>query len=242
MALLWQHTASARPLVAEISSHDITIHSAFDGTELTLFGVRNAPGDIVVVIRGPARDATIRKKRRIAGIWVNRDTEHFPHIPAFYAMAASRPYEDIPKSIYFDALQVGYIEAIQPFRLKDSDILSEDDRAVREIFAHALLRELRLQQLYQSDVGQITFVGGGLFRTHITFPDNTPTGTYSAEVYLFSDGEVMGMHTTPIYVYKSGTDAFIYSLAHDNPIIYGIVAIILAIIGGLLAVRLFRRV
>lgn len=230
-----------RPLVAEISSHDITIHSAFSGTELILFGVRNDPGDIVVVVRGPSKDATIRRKERIFGIWVNRTEEVFDNVPAFYALAASRQYEDIPKSIYFDALQIGYEEAIHPFRLNNMMMLSEDERASREIFARALLRDLRARSLYQTDVQDIDFIGGGLFRTTIPFPDTTPTGTYSAEVYLISDGEINGMHTTPINVYKSGFDAFIYEMAQNSPAIYGIMAITLAIFGGLLAVRLFDR-
>ncbi len=239
--LFWTGHSTARPLVAEISTHDITIHSAFDGTELILFGVRNAPGDLVVVVRGPTRDAMIRKKQRTFGIWVNRESESFNAIPGFYAMAASRAYENIPKSIYFDALQIGYEEAIQPLRMKDTTALSEEERAHREIFARALLRELRDQRLYQTQVEAITFVGGGLFRTTIPFPDNTPTGTYTAEVYLFGDGELIGMHTTPIYVYKSGVDSWIYTLAHETPALYGVLAITLALFGGMFAIKLFDR-
>jgi uncharacterized protein (TIGR02186 family) len=233
--------AQASPLVAEISSHDITIHSAFNGTDLILFGVRSAPGDIVVVVRGPTRQATVRRKEKVFGIWVNRRTEEFENVPSFYAMAASRDYDAIERSIYFDALQVGYEEAIHPFRLSQDDFLSEDERAQREIFARALLREFRSLRLYQTKVNPITFIAGGLFRTTIHFPDNTPTGVYTAEVYLFSDGEVSSVFTTPIRVYKSGMDAVISNLAHRSPHLYGVIAILLALLGGWAAIRLFSR-
>ncbi len=233
--------ASASPLVADISSHDITIHTSFHGTELMLFGARNGPGDIVVVVRGPERRAVVRKKEKVFGIWINRVSEKFEHVPAFYAMAASRDYETIPKSIYFDALQVGYDEAIHPFRLSRDDFLSEDERAQREIFARALLRELRVRRLYQKTVNPITFISEGLFRTTIPFPDNTPTGIYTAEVYLFSDGELSSVYTTPIRVYKSGFDAFLYRSAHESPHLYGIVAIAIALLGGWAAITLFNR-
>ena len=230
-----------RPLVAEVSSHQITIHSKFDGTDLILFGVRNDPGDIIVVVRGPDKQATIRKKEKIYGIWVNRKTQLFDAIPSFYSVASSRPYENIRKSVYFDALQIGYNHAIQRFGINNMMMISEDDRAEREIFARALLREMRGLSLYNITTQDITFIGGGLFRTNIHFPDNTPTGTYTAEVYLVNDGEISGMHTTPIFVYKSGLDAFVYDLAHHSPILYGIVAILMAIIGGLLAIKLFSK-
>jgi uncharacterized protein (TIGR02186 family) len=229
------------PLVAEISSHDITIHTAFHGTELILFGVRDAAGDIVVVVRGPERRAVVRKKERIFGVWANRDSESFDNVPAFYAMAASRNFEAITKSIYFDALQIGYAEAIHPFRLSRDDFFTEDERAKREVFARALLREFRTRRLYQTEVLPITFISGGLFRTTIPFPDNTPTGTYTAEVYLFADGEVMGVYTTPIRVYKSGFDAFLFRTAHEYPAAYGVAAILLAVIGGITAIKLFHR-
>ncbi len=230
-----------RPLVAEVSSHQITIHTKFDGTELILFGVRNDPGDIIVVVRGPDKEATIRKKEKVYGIWVNRKTQIFDAIPSFYSVASSRPYENIKKSIYFDALQIGHNYAIQRFGANNMMMISEDDRAEREIFARALLREMRTLSLYNAKTDDITFIGGGLFRTNIQFPDNTPTGTYTAEVYLVNDGEISGMHTTPIFVYKSGLDAFVYDLAHESPVLYGIVAILMAVIGGLLAIKLFSK-
>jgi uncharacterized protein (TIGR02186 family) len=230
-----------KPLVAELSSHHITIHSKFDGTNLILFGVRNDSGDIILVVRGPSKKATIRKKEKRYGIWVNRDSQVFDAIPSFYSVASSRPYEEITKSIYFDALQIGYHHAIQRFGTNNMMLISEDERAQREIFAHALLKQMRSLSLYGNSTAPITFIGGGLFHTTIHFPDNTPTGTYTAEVYLVNDGMISGTHTTPIYVYKSGVDALIYHLAHDSPALYGVFAILMACFGGMLAVRLFNR-
>jgi uncharacterized protein (TIGR02186 family) len=241
MVTLFDLPAYSSPLVAEVSNHDITIHTAFHGTELILFGVRNTAGDIVVVVRGPERRATVRKKERVFGIWANRQSETFNDVPAFYAMASSRDYDSIKRSIYFDALQIGYDEAIHPFRLSNEEFMSEDERARQEVFARALLQQFRDKRLYQSKVQPIVFVGEGLFRTTIPFPDNTPTGIYTAEFYLFNDGELTGVYTTPIRVYKSGFDAFVYRAAHHHPILYGIGAIALALCGGWIAIQLFNK-
>lgn len=233
--------AIARPLVAEISSHHITIHSAFEGTELLLYGVRNAPGDMVVVVRGPSRDAIVRRKRRVFGVWVNRESETFPQLPSFYAVASSRRFEEIERSVYFNALGIGYREAITTFHPPAKPGRAPDSEQ-RTSFATALLADLRRRQLYHDEVTDITFLGEGLFSTRISFPDNTPTGAYTAEVYLFDDGALQGVHTTPIYVYKSGLDSFIFQLANNHPLLYGAMAIILALLGGMVAVRLFKRV
>jgi uncharacterized protein (TIGR02186 family) len=229
-------TAIGKPLVADISSHEITIHTSFEGTELMLFGARNAAGDIVVVIRGPRRDATIRRKEQVGGMWINRTEEVFGGIPGFYAMAASKPLEEIQKSIYFQPLGIGFEEAVS------SGPLMEMPRGERKVFARALLRDLRAKRLYAILPGKVTFIGETLFKATVPFPDNMPRGDYTAEVYLFSGGTLVGMQTTPIHVYKSGFDAFIYETAHRHPLLYGLVAVMLALFSGWAVSSIFEKI
>lgn len=226
----------AKPLVADISSHEITIQTSFEGTELMLFGARNAAGDIVVAVRGPERDAIVRRKEQIGGMWVNRREETFFNVPGFYAMAASRPYEEIPRSLYFRALGIGFEEALAP------GSAAEKPSGEREVFLRALLRDLRREGLYAKLPSTVSFIGETLFKATIPFPDNMPRGDYTAEVYLLSDGEVVGMQTIPIHVYKSGFDAFIYETAHKHPLLYGLVAVLLALLSGWAVSALFEKI
>jgi uncharacterized protein (TIGR02186 family) len=230
----------AKPLVADISSHNITIHSAFHGTQLMLFGARNDAGDVVVVVRGPARNAVVRKKEHVGGIWINRTTEKFNSIPGFYAIKSSRPFKDIMKSRYFDALGIGDEHAISPLILNQP--VSNSSTLQRDTFRKALLQHLKNEALYDSDIGNVTFIEETLFKTNIPFPDKTPRGTYTAEIYLFSDGELVGSYTAPIEVVKIGMDAFLFESAHEHSAIYGIVAVLIAVSFGWLANELFRRV
>ena len=65
VALLFASAAQAQddvPLVADLSSHLVAITTGFSGTDVLLFGATNGPGDIAVVVRGPAEDAVIRRK------------------------------------------------------------------------------------------------------------------------------------------------------------------------------------
>jgi uncharacterized protein (TIGR02186 family) len=236
LLLLLAAPGFAKPLVADISSHEITIHTSFEGAELMLFGARNAAGDIVVVIRGPARDAIVRRKERVAGMWVNRTEEAFYNVPGFYAMAASRDYDEITKSVYFRPLGIGFEEALT------GGGLMEKPSGQRGLFTRALLRDLRGKRLYATLPSQVSFIGETLFKAIVPFPDNMPRGDYTAEVYLFRDGEVVGMQTTPIHVYKSGFDAFVYEQAHQHPLGYGVVAVLLAAFAGWAVSALFERI
>src|SRR5262249_18495618 len=72
--------AQAAGIVAGLSTDLIQITSSFTGTDFVLFGAIDPPRtaalaalqDLVVVIRGPALDMTVRRKERVFGIWVNR--------------------------------------------------------------------------------------------------------------------------------------------------------------------------
>ena len=74
----WGGTARGEDLVSGISQDTIQITSNYTGTAIVVFGaVEQAQGpgrrDIVVVVRGPDTPITVRRRDRVAGVWVNRD-------------------------------------------------------------------------------------------------------------------------------------------------------------------------
>jgi uncharacterized protein (TIGR02186 family) len=86
-------------LVPDISSRQVQIRYSFSGAQLLLFGAVVYPGgrppdrevDIAVVLRGPEQPILVREKEKIAGIWMNADSNRFRSAPSFYAVASSRP-------------------------------------------------------------------------------------------------------------------------------------------------------
>src|SRR5690348_293467 len=106
--------ALATPLVGDLSNYRIDIDSSFNGTRIFLFGARNDNGDIVVVIRGPYKNYLVRKKEQIGGIWINRDRMKFYHVPDFYALASSKPLDDIGQSPVFRQLGIGIVNLLTP--------------------------------------------------------------------------------------------------------------------------------
>ncbi|MEM8644754.1 MAG: TIGR02186 family protein [Pseudomonadota bacterium] len=89
--------------------------------------------------------------------------------------------------------------------------------------------------------GAIDFTGQHLFRAEFELPANVPLGDYTADVYTFRGGELIGNYTTRLKIEKSGVEKFIYELAHQQPLIYGIISVILALAAGMGAAALFRK-
>ena len=50
----------------------------------------------------------VRRKERVAGIWVNGAGETFPSVPGFYAVLASRPFRAITTEETLKTLGIGF--------------------------------------------------------------------------------------------------------------------------------------
>ena len=226
--------ANARPVIADLSLRQIEIDSGFKGTEILLFGARNDAGDVAVVVRGPQDSYIVRKKERTLGLWMNRKSMVFENVNGFYTVAASRPLAEIRNDYMLSSLAIG----IENLPMQNDN----DDITANERFVKAFLDKKQEDNLYSPVVGNVLFIGDTLFRTIIRFPDNIPRGVYTAEVYLFSDGQLSGVQSTPLIVRKKGFDAFVYDFSRNYPAVYGILAVLIAITAGWVAGTLFRRV
>lgn len=224
----------AKPIAADLSDYSIKIDSAFIGTSLLLFGARNDIGDVVITIRGPEHKYTVRKKERIMGLWINSKKMVYDELPSFYAMASTKALGLIRDKTLFGPLKLGVDSLAQNGRGSEEE--SKDE------FRTALLQHQYQQNLYLQKPQLATFMGETLFKTRFQFPDNTPRGAYTAEVYMFSDGELTSVQTLPINVVKVGLDALTYDMAHNFPAIYGFLAIGMALALGWVSNLVFRKV
>ncbi len=234
VVLLASGPARAQALIADLSSHLIAITTGFAGTELLLFGATEGEGDVVVIVRGPDGETSVRRKARVAGIWINRDELRFSGVPTFYRIASSKPLADFVPLALRQRHQIG----VDFLRLAPQREVGPEEAAA---FRAGMVRNKEAQKLYEPEVGRVSFLGSRLFRTRIVFPANVPTGNYSVEVLLIRGGQVIAAQTTPMFVSKVGFGADIYDFAHEWAALYGLIAILLAVSAGWAAGLIFRK-
>jgi uncharacterized protein (TIGR02186 family) len=220
-------------ILADLSSHIIAISTGFTGASVVLFGATDGPGDIVAVVRGPERAMTVRRKGKVAGIWVNTASATFTNVPSFYAVAASRPLDQVVPPATAALYRIGTAN----LKLENTPPI-KPDRAKQ--FAAALIEEQQRAGLFGAEVGKIAFLGDRLFRASIAFPANVPTGTYLVEIFLVRDRDVVGGQTTPLIVSKVGVDAAVSDFATRASAAYGAIAVLTAVVAGWLASLPFR--
>ena len=228
--------AQAKPLIGDLSEYHVNINSTFTGKNLILFGAQNDPGDILIAVRGPKRNVTIRRKRETAaGIWINDKAVTFLNVPFYYSLNGSGTAPTGTPSPLYKALEIGQEQVTlnTPRPIEASE---------REEFTQAFLNLQQKKGLYRNFTEPLKFMGDTLFKTLITFPDTLPRGDYALDMYLVEDGRLRGVQTLPITVEKVGFDAFIYDLAHNNSILYALLAIGIALSVGWTISQLFSRI
>lgn len=229
--------ATAREIAADLSSHEIEITSGFDGTELLLFGHADVTSaDVIVIVSGPEAPVSVRRKERVAGVWVNRASVEFSGAPGFYFVAVTDGLAEageLDKILAETGLGARYLGLPA-----DDPALSADTVAE---FRSALVELKSREQLYAAKPGRIDMRADGLFRTNVPFPAATPVGVYTVTVYEVIDGWPVAGDATPLKVRKGGFGAFVYQTAHDHPALYGVIAILIAAAAGWFGGWAFRR-
>lgn len=235
--------AQAKPvLVPDISARRVEIRYTFTGAQLLLFGAIVYPGgrapdepaDIAVVLRGPVEPILVREKQKIAGIWMNADSNRFRSAPSFYAVASSRRISDLVD----DRTAAIYELGLDNLQLSPGGgALPEKERR----FEAGLLDLRRRQGLYSENPRGVEISENVLYRATITIPSQVPVGTYTAETFLIADGKVLAAATRDIEIDKSGFELFVANAASRHAFLYGLVSVLLSLALGWAAAWAFRR-
>lgn len=236
-ALLWAFPAGpaspAEKLVVDLSDDEIAITTGFTGTELLLFGAKQERGDVVVVLRGPVRDVVVRRRERVVGVWVNAESIVFRGVPAYYHVASTRPLEKIaaPETLATNGISAGTLSLAGATDLPAARVAP---------FRDGLNRNRSRQGLYGYHPRGVSVQGERLFRTTAIFPAIVPTGPYSVHVFLFDRGKLVARNESTLVVRKVGLEESVFTFAHQQSTLYGVAAIVIAVVAGWLAGVVFR--
>ena len=228
-------------IVAGISRDEIDITTNFDGSELIIYGAikRETPIpadqlDVVVAVAGPSESVTVRHKERRLGIWVNTGRLSVGAAPSFYVVASTRPLHLILTPEQDQRYRISVPLAMRSFA---GPVEVEDTVPYTE----ALIRLREGEGLYRLDDGAVRLAEQTLFRADVRLPANLREGAYSARIFLLRDGKVIDTFHAPIKVRKVGLERWLYRLALENPFVYGIMSLAIAMAAGWAASEAFRQ-
>ena len=233
--------ARTAQVVAGMSQNRISINANFDGSEILIFGAvkrdapppDDAPLQVIVTVAGPSAPVHVRRKAKRLGIWVNVDAVEIDAAPSFYAVATSAPFEQV-------------ISATEDLRYKVSvphvirSVGAPPEVQDAEAFTEALIRIRSRAGLYQMNPNTVQLREETLFNTSVKLPSNLTEGRYRTRIFLTRGGQVVDSYETEIDVRKVGLERFLYTLAHERPLVYGLMSLAIAIAAGWGASAVFR--
>jgi len=235
--------AQSQPrLVPDISARSIEIRYSFTGAQLLLFGAVLYPGgrtprkpaNVIVVLKGPVEPILVREKQKIAGIWMNADSNRFRSAPSFYAVASSAPVRQLVDERTAAIYELG----LQDLQLSPGGgALPDKERR----FEAGLLDLRKRQGLYAEHPHGVEISEGVLYRARISIPSQVPVGTYTAETFLVDNGKVIAAATREIEIGKSGFERWVALTSRRHAFLYGLVCVFISLGLGWAAAAAFRR-
>lgn len=227
-----------------LSTDVIRITADFAGADLTIFGSLENPDplinrqgryDVIVVLEGPARAVTVRRKDRVLGIWMNTQSETFVNVPESYSISTTRMPQDITDQNSYKQLSLGtdYLH-IQP----EDDL---ESAATIQQFKAALRERKKAVGLFNERIGGVQFLSANLFRATVSLAPDVPVGTHKARAFLFRNGLFIKETSAQLAIVKSGFEQMLFRLSQNHSLFYGFCAVGLAIITGWLGRLIFRR-
>jgi uncharacterized protein (TIGR02186 family) len=193
--------------------------------------------DVIVVLDGMAQPLLVRRKSNVAGLWVNTDAVGFESAPSYYAIVSTRPIEEIADTALLEKHAIG-LEQVRLAPAAKSVI--DTQPAELKSFKDAVIRLKQKDGLYLKEDYAVIFIGRGLFRSSLELPANVPVGPLTARVYLFREGELLSTFQSRVRLEREGIELWLYRFAMRQPVLYGLMAVIVAIAAGLIASTAFR--
>ena len=219
----------------DLSQDEIKIETNFDGKEIIIFGLLEDDHDTILAIRGPSKKLKIQKKDRYFGVWFNTKRITYNNVPNIFFLASTNKIDNILPESKLIQENLSF-DGILRNKNYNQNFAFENDQ---DIWIENFIR-IKKEKLFYNQFEMKKFKNK-LFQTSVFFPATTTPGKYNVSVYHVRNKTIVSKEDKIINIEKSGIGSDIYYFANNNSAAYGFFAIVFAILSGLIAATLFRR-
>ena len=237
VSILSSNTFAQNQIVADLSQENVKISTDFQGAKILLFGAYDGKkgDDIIVIVTGPKGLVTVQKKEKILGVWVNTRKVNYINTPKYLSISSNRRIDDILNKKTQKISEIGLNNLkirVQP------GIKVENEKQWRQ----ALTRNMLKSNLWSINENSVTLNKDSLFRSYLKLPSNVITGQFEVKILHYRNSKLVSQQINSINVSKSGISAEIYNIAQNYSTLYGIFAVLLAVLVGWGSNLIFRKV
>jgi hypothetical protein len=220
------------PGIDVVQPKTIRIGSFFSGGQVTVRGVVPEGDRVALRILGPRGQLVLMKKGRVGGLWMNVGQVAFQNVPQVYLLWTSGRLSSLGTEPDLQAWKLDYASMLSgtlPQRNRE-----EEARLIRELIQ--LKEEDRLYQINEGTV-QIKPLEPGAWEqvdAVLSLPAKIEAGSYFLEMIAFKEGKGRLIHSSTLEVKLAGFPALVSAFSARQGLWYGILAVIIATLSGLL--------
>jgi uncharacterized protein (TIGR02186 family) len=232
---------SATTLATESTKSVIEVGLRYNGDRIDFSGTLAETGAdaLIAKLTSPAETVKINVKGRVGPFWMNTRQYEVEKVPSMYQIQASAPLSEITTPELAEELKLGF-DTIKD-QMKYHIVKGTDEGNDEETIFQGLMKIKVEAGLYAiDDTGRIEIKDGKKFDYYFDFPPDAKPGQYNVEYFLIKDKKLVGKASDSIQIKKVGIVAFIAREAEENPVIYGICAVLIALGAGLAVGFVFK--
>jgi hypothetical protein len=233
--LLVFQAAMAAGATMELKPAGIEITTFYNGTTVTIEGQIPADAEAVIRVSGEGEELHLKKKGTVGGLlWMNTGDVSLENAPKTYMTYTSASLGDINAS----AAQTYGLKA-----LKDRiTVLPESED--KEFIIGEFVKLKKKDGLYNVNPNTVSYgtVAQGMksFTVTAVIPPRMGKGDYSVDMGVVQGNKIVDQLSQSLQVIQVGFPAKLTKLAFQNPLLHGIMAVIIAIAAGLFMGVVFK--
>ncbi|MBU0484499.1 MAG: TIGR02186 family protein [Proteobacteria bacterium] len=228
-------TGSAAEISLNIAPTTVEITTFYNGSTIEVKGDVAADAEVLVLVSGSGEELHVKKKGKVGGLfWMNVGDMTFENVPRVYMIYTGKELADKLENksmgLGFNALE-GVVE-IKPE--------SEDN----SFYFKEFVRLKESQGLYSKSGEAVTYgaTSNGVrsFQATLTIPPQMKQDSYTVAAYAVKDNHVLANSTAKLELKMVSFPAQLSRLAFNHSLMYGIMAVIIAILAGLIISAIFK--
>lgn len=223
---------NAGAIEMEIEPRDVDIDILYGGADVRVSALVPKGVEVAVLLEGEKGSLKLNKKGKVWGmLWMNVGEVEFGEVPSLYLLSTSGQLREVAEEV-LEAAGLGY-KALER-------------RAGGESSAFRELLKLREQEgLFSLDEGAVRLrdAGDGMARLTVEYSlgPRVPPGGYEVRVMSLESTGARCLGSARVDLEAVGLAGILRSLAMNHGLLYGCVAVVVALLAGFTTGLIFGR-
>jgi len=225
------------------SKNIIEIGLSYRGDQIHFFGVNPVPGSDLIIRLTAEKEEEIKLsvKGRVGPFWMAVKQYDITGAFFMYKIHATKPIKEIISEKTAQELGLGYEAIRHQIKAKLARGVAAPDDAEKIFKGFIKIKEKANLYNIVEDPKRLEMAEGKLFKHYFRFPPAAMEGRYVVESFCFQNGQQVGYGKDVIEIKKVGLEHWFTYTSQENPIFFGILAVLIALGAGLLVGLIFRK-